>query len=42
MGEKTPEKKSPSPLETKPVDRQVPEKTAKKLGGMALKGNSKK
>ena len=38
MGEKSPEKKSPSPLETKPADRPVPEKTAKGLGNAALNG----
>lgn len=42
MGEKSPEKKSPSPLETKPVERQIPEKTAKDLGATALKGATKK
>ena len=42
MGEKSPEKKSPSPLETKPIDRQIPEKTATGLGNTALKGAGKK
>jgi hypothetical protein len=42
MGEKNYEKKSPSPLETKPVERQIPEKAAKDLGRTALKGAAKK
>lgn len=42
MGEKNYEKKSPSPLEVKPVERQIPEKTAKDLGRAALKGPDKK
>ncbi len=42
MPEKSPEKKSPSPLETKPKDRQIPDKTAKGLGSAALKGAGKK
>jgi hypothetical protein len=42
MGEKTPEKKSPSPLETKAVERQIPEKTARGIGSTALKGAGKK
>jgi hypothetical protein len=42
MSEKSPEKKSPSPLETKPVDKKVPPKTARALGGAAIKGSGKK
>lgn len=42
MSEKNYEKKSPSPLEKKPVDKKVPEKTARVLGGAAIKGSGKK
>lgn len=43
MGEKNWEKKSPSPLEVKPKEpRQVSEKTAKALGGAAIKNAGKK
>ncbi len=42
MGEKNYEKKNPSPIEVKPKDRPIPEKTAKALGNAALKGPGKK
>lgn len=42
MGEKNPEMKKPTPIEVKPTDRQIPDKTAKAAGSLALKGAGKK
>jgi hypothetical protein len=43
VGEKSPEIKGrPSPLEKKPRERQIPDKTVKSLGKAAVKGAGKK
>jgi hypothetical protein len=42
VGEKNYEKKNPSPLEIKPTERPIPDKTAKAAGSLALKGAGKK
>jgi hypothetical protein len=43
MGEKGPEnKEAPPKLETKPTDRSIPDKTAKAIGGTAIKNSGGK
>lgn len=42
MPEKNYEQKRPPQLEKKPVDKKVSEKTARTLGGAAIKGAGKK
>jgi hypothetical protein len=41
VGEKSPERKAPSPLEKKPRERQIPDKTVKAIGKAAVKGTGK-